>query len=237
MRKYSGLLAFAALLLAVLLLASCHGSGSRALIGIATPGTTYLPLMGSADIGPVYLSYNDVTKRWAWFNSVDAIGAWEETAGGGLAIPGGAYVTSAPAWFDSDEDGWADFFNVGVRPLSTLAAGSDLYQGGFMANPTKIGGATFIFDAFVFEPYAVLYIPISVNLANGTSVAVYRWVTSSAFAADQSAGYWSFTGGYGQVDADVLGLGRKVVVFNWNGQLGQFAAVISQHYSGGGTGG
>ena len=235
MRRYFGLLAVAVLVTA-LALASCSGSGSRRIIAMPTPGDYYLPIVGAADTGTFALVYNETTKRWGWFNSADGVGAFETSAGGGMAVPGGSYVTGAPPDFDEDGDGWADFFWVGIRPLTSEAANNDTYVGGFIANPAKIGGAAYIPPDLVFDDYIVLFIPISQNLAIGTSVAVFKYITSSAVAADQSAGYWNFVGN-GSVDYSPLSDAFKVVVFNWNGTLGQFAAVISLHSSGGGGGG
>ncbi|OGK08578.1 MAG: hypothetical protein A2Y63_02250 [Candidatus Riflebacteria bacterium RBG_13_59_9] len=235
MRRYFGLLAVAVLVIGVLALASCSGSGSRRIIAIPTPGDYYLPIVGAADCGTFALGYNEDTEDWAYFDSADDVGAFEDVSGGGFAIPGGSYVTAAPEFFDEDGDGYADFFYAGIRGLTTEAANNDLYSGGFISNPGKIGGAAYIPAGLTFDPYIVLFIPISQDLANGTSVAVFYYTTSSYVAGDQISGYWSFVG-YGSVDDSPAYEGQKVVVFNWSGGLGQFCAVVSVHSSGyGGT--
>lgn len=234
MRKYLGLMAVAMLVIVVLALASCGGSGSRRIIASPTPGDFYLPLVGGADTGEWGLVYNETTLRFGWFNSADDIGAFDETSGGGMAIPGGCYITNGPDSLDTDADGNPDFFYVGMRQLASYAANTDVFSGGSVADPGKIGGAWYFPDELVVDPYIVLFIPISQNLANGTGVAIYRWVATNQTMADQTAGYWSFVG-MGSVDNDPLSLGRKVVVFNWSGSLGMFAAVVSIHGSGSGS--
>ncbi len=234
MRKYLGLLAVAMLVIVALALASCGGSGSRRIIASPTPGDFYLPLVGGADTGEWGLIYNTATLRYGWFNSAEDIGAFDEVSGGGMAIPGGAYVTAGPDSLDTNADGYPDFFYVGMRQLASFAANNDDFRGGSVATPAKIGGAWYFPDSLVFDPYIVLFLPISQNLAKGTSVAVFRWVTYTTVASDQTAGYWSYVG-MGSVDNDPLNLGKKVVVFNWSGSLGMFAAVVTIHSSGSGV--
>ncbi len=235
MRKYFGVLSVAVLIIAALALAGCSGSGSRRVIDMFTPGDYYLGAVGYADTGDIALGYNDVTDRWAYFDSANDIGAFDDVSGGGVAIPGGSYVAAGPAFFDTNEDGWADFFSVWIRGITAEAANNDDFRGYYMANPGKIGAAAYGPESLVFDQYCVLFIPIWQNLANGTSVAVYRYVDYGAFSADQASGYWSYAG-MGSVDDDPSGFGTKVVVFNWAGELGQFCAAVSVHSSGyGGT--
>jgi hypothetical protein len=232
MRKYLGLLAVAVLIIAALALSSCSGSGSRAITWLPTPGGVYLPLIEGCDTGQWPLVYDADALRFGFFDVTDDLGSFDENAsGGGMAIPAGAYVTSAPSSFDTTGDGNPDFFFVGMRALASYAAENDDFRGGAVANPGKIGGAWYYPDELVFDPYIVLFIPISQNMANGSNVAIYRWVSYGMVAADQAAGYWSYVG-MGSVDDDPLAMGRKVVVFNWSGSLGQFCAVVEIHTGG-----
>jgi hypothetical protein len=231
MRKYLGLLAVVVLVIAALALSSCSGSGSRRIVPQGTPGDFYLPLIEGCSTGEFGLVYNDTTLRFGWFDAASDLGSFDETSGGGMAIPAGAYVTSSPASFDSTGDGNPDFFYEGMRGLSSLAANNDDFRGGSVVEPAKIGGAWYYPDELVFDPYIVLFIPISQNMADGSSVAVYRWVDYNMTAADQVAGYWSYVG-MGSVDGDPLNLGHKVVVFNWSGSLGQFCTVVTVHSEG-----
>jgi hypothetical protein len=234
MRKYLGLLAVAVLIIAALALSSCSGSGGRAITWLPTPGGYYLPFIEGCDTGQWPLIYDDTALRYGWFDVTDDLGSFDETSGGGMAIPAGAYVTSFPPAYDTTGDGNPDYFFVGMRGLASYAAENDVYTGGMLSEPAKIGGAWYYPDELVFDPYIVLFIPISQNLANGTSVAIYRFYGYYAVATEQNAGYWSYVG-MGSVDDDPLSLGTKVVVFNWSGSLGQFAAVVEVHSGGSGS--
>ncbi len=232
MRKYFGVLSVAVLIIAVLALASCSGSGSRRVIDIFTPGDYYLGTVGYADTGDFALGYNDVTDRWAYFDSANDIGAFDDISGGGVAIPGGSYVVAGPAFFDTNEDGWADFFNVWMRGITAEAANNDDFRGYYMDNPGKIGAAAYGPEGLVFDEYCVLFIPIWQNLANGTSVAVYHYVYPVVSQAPER-GFWSYAG---MGTADDGPSGGKVVVIH-STVLGQFCAAVSVHSSGyGGAG-
>jgi hypothetical protein len=231
MRKYLGLLAVAVLIIAALALSSCSGSGGRAITWLPTPGGVYLPVIEGCDTGQWPLSFDETNDLWGWFNVTDDLGSFDETSGGGMAIPAGAYVNSWPDSFDTNADGHPDFFFVGMRGLANYAAEND---GGIPTDYGKIGGAWYYPDELVFDPYIVLYIPISQNIVNGTNLGVYRWVGYGTVATEQTAGYWSYVG-MGSVDDDALNLGRKVVVFNWSGSLGQFCVAVDMHSSGSGA--
>ena len=238
MRKYYGVLSVAVLIIAALVLASCSGSGSRRVIDMYTPGDYYLGTVGYACSGDIALTYNAVTERWAYFDSANDIGTFDDVSGGGVAVPGGSYVTAAPAFFDTDEDGFADFFNVWIRGITSEAANNDDFRGYYINNPGKIAAAAYGPESLVFEPYVVLFIPCWQNLANGTLVPVFRFTEPGGpFSADQTGGYyWSYAG-MGSVDDDPSGYGTKVIVFNWSGELGQFCGAVSVHSSGyGGAG-